>query len=286
MSLQYFGQYLVEKGAITPDHLAKAVGMQEAVNRSFGGVAQSMGLLSSEEVMRINRLQHTQDLLFGDAAIRLGLLSSEQVASIISRKQENHLFIGEALVAVGALRAHDIREHLHEFERKQARYKTSGLDIPPGVPFPEFCRGMGDVSHKILSRVAHVTFKPDVCEVVNKIDGNDNAIIFDFTGDINFRYYLTFPRQVRNKIAIAIISTSAVINEKRSLDGTVHEFSRIVCGHVISRAAEMGKRLVMLNCDVVDHDEDIPVPQRNIGLLFPVYLPTGEWIDIALVMPD
>ncbi|MEI6305818.1 MAG: hypothetical protein WCP33_03255 [Deltaproteobacteria bacterium] len=284
MSQQFFGQYLVENGVITSEQLANALGMQEFSNCSFGEIANRMGILSSEEIIRINRLQQTEDLLFGEAAIQLGLLSVEQEKVILASQKENHLFIGEALTATGCISAEQLVKHLNNFEQVQNGNKTSGLDIPHVVPFPELCRCIGELSHKILSRVARIKFKPDVCEVATKIDGNNMAIIIEFTGDVSFSYIMTFPRQIRSKIAIEILNTNEYIFEKRSLDSSVLEFARIICDTIISKAQQIGIRLVMLHSDLTDHDEDITVPNTNICLLLPAYLPTSEWIDIALIL--
>jgi len=284
MPLQYFGQYLVQNEVITPEHLANAVAMQETVNCSFGDIAKNMGFLNSEEIIKINRLQQTQDILFGEAAIKLGLLTIEQESKIIDHQKEHHLFIGEALTTIGCISFEQLRNHLNDFERLQTGYKTSGLDIPEGIPFPELCRGIGELSHKILSRIARIKFKPDECEVATKIDCNNTAIIIEFAGDVSFSYIMTFPKQIRNKIAQEIISTNEFSNGKISLDTTVNEFSRIICDNIISKANEMEIRLVMMHSYFTDHDEDIHVPRTNTCLLLPAYLPTSEWIDIALIL--
>jgi len=284
MPLQYFGQYLVENKVITPEHLAMAVDLQETVNCSFGDIARRMGFLNSLQIIKINRLQQTQDVLFGEAAIKLGLLTIEQENKIIAHQKEQHLYIGEALVTIGCISTEELRKHLNDFEKLQTGYKFSSIDVPEGVPFPELCRGIGELSHKILSRVARIRFKPDECEVATKIDSNNNAITIEFTGDVSFHYIMTFPKQIRNKIAKEITSINELINDKSSLDSTIYEFSRIICSNIISKANEIGIRLVMLQSDLSDDDEDITVPHTNICLLLPAYLPTSEWVDIALIL--
>ena len=223
-------------------------------------------------------------MLFGEAAIKLGLLTIEQESKIIAHQKEHHLYIGEALAAIECISLEELRQHLNDFEKLQTGHKCSSIDIPEDIPFPELCRGIGDLSHKILSRVARIRFKPDKCEVATKIDSNHTAIIIEFTGDVNFSYIMTFPKQIRNKIAKVIISTNELANDKLSLDSTIYEFTRIICDNIISKASEIGIRLVMLQSDLSDNDEDIQVPHTNTCLLLPAYLPTSEWIDIALLL--
>lgn len=290
MSVKFFGQYLVEVGAITNGILAKAVGMQDAVNRSFGQTAQLMGLLSPEEVTQINMMQRTEDLLFGDAAIKLGLLDDTQVQLILAQQKQAHLFLGDALVRMGSLDENRLHHYLAEFTKVQASYRTTGLELPEGTPCPALCRIVGDTSHKMLSRVAKITFKPDICELVKKIDGNNIAISIDFSGDISARYYITFPFHIRRQIAIAMIS-----NEQTDLDDsrpstcindTLMHFVHIICDNIVFKASGIGIRLVPINTEVIDNDDDIFVSSSNIAVLFPVHLYNCEWIDIAFVVPE
>jgi hypothetical protein len=290
MPVTFFGQYLVAKGIITAETLAKAVGMQESVNRTFGQTAQLIGLLTPEDVSRINRAQRTQDMLFGDVAVKLGLLSHEQVARILSLQKHNHLYIGEALVRIGALDKERLHTFLEEFKRERDLSKTTGLELPDEIPWPDFCLLVGDVSRKILSRIAMLTFKPGVCELVTKIEGNSIAVVLDFAGDILTRYYITFPLSVRKKIAIAMISNDHspspdVICTAKSINETVLSFVNIISDNIISRAAGAGIRIVLINSEIFEHDDDLLLPHHNTALLFPLHLPTGEWIDIALLLP-
>jgi hypothetical protein len=290
MPINFFGQYLVAKGIITAETLAKAVGMQESVNRNFGQTAQLVGLLTSEEVSRISRAQRTQDMLFGDMAVKLGLLSADQVARILALQKHNHLYIGEALVRIGALDREHLETFLEEFKRERASFTTTGLELPDEIPWPDFCLIVGDVSHKILSRIALLTFKPGECELVNRIEGNSIAVAIDFAGDITARYYITFPLFVRKKIAIAMISDDHVPSDtamcaNKSINETIVSFVTIIGDNIISRAAAAGIRIVTINSEIIDHDDDIMLPAATTALLFPVYFPTGEWIDIALILP-
>jgi hypothetical protein len=291
MSMNFFGQYLVGKGSITAATLAKAVAMQESANRSFGQTAQLLGFLTSEEVSEINRLQRTQDLLSGDAAIQLGLLNKDQVLQILSHKEASHIFIGEALVKIGALDENRLRSFLDEFEKEQAIFRTNGLELPDGTPCPELCHIIGDTSHKMLSRIAKINFKPDTCELVNKIDGNSIAVLVDFSGDITARYYITFPLHIRKHIALAMISDDHShpddpIGLNRTINEIIVNFVTIVCDNIIAKAAQIGIRLVSINSEIIDHDEDVIIPASNIAVLFPVHLYTGEWIDVALVLSN
>lgn len=290
MSVKFFGEYLVDVGAITNGTLAKAVGMQDAVNRSFGQTAQIMGLLSPEEVVQINMKQRTQDLFFGDTAITMGLLNDEQVQRILSQQKQDHLYLGDALVRIGALDDKRLDFYLQQFEKIQAAYKTTGLDLPDDTPCPALCRIVGDTSFKMLTRVAKLTFKHDACELVRKIDGNNITIAIDFSGDVSARYYITFPSCVRKHIAIAMISEddSHLDDPSRystSISDTIMSFVNIICDNIIFKASGIGIKLVPINSEVIENDDDIIVSPRNIAVLFPVYLSTCEWIDIALVVP-
>lgn len=290
MSINFFGQYLVGKGVITSRMLAKAVAMQESANRSFGQTALFLGMLSADEVSEINRLQRTQDVLSGEAAMQLGLLNEAQVQQVLVYKETSHIFLGEALVKVGALDSERLALFLGEFEKEQARYRTNGLELPEGTPCPELSFIIGDTSHKMLSRIAKVNFKPDACELVNKIDGNSLAVAVDFSGDITARYYITFPLHIRKHIALSMISDDHSypedsIRSNKTINEIIINFVTIVCDNIIFKAAGTGIRIVAINSEIIEHDDDIAIPAGHVAVLFPVHLYTGEWIDSAVVLP-
>lgn len=291
MSMKFFGQFLVGKGAITSASLAKAVALQEASNRSFGQTAQLFGLLTSEQVSEINRLQRTEDILSGEAALKLGLISKVQLQEVLAYKEASHIYIGEALIKVGALNQARLDVLLGEFETEQAAFRTTGLELPDLTPCPELSFIVGDTSHKMLSRIAKVNFKPDACELVHKVDGNSIAVAIDIAGDITARYYITFPFHIRKHIAMAMISDDHShpedsIGLNRTINEIIVNFVTIVCDNIICKAASSGIRLVSINCEIIDHDDDIILPASHVGVLFPVHLFTGEWIDCVLVLPE
>lgn len=288
MSQRFFGQYLVQRGVVSAGTLAKAVSIQESVNRTFGQIAHSMGLLTLEEVSRVNRAQRTYDMLYGDMAVKMGLLTDNQVAQVLEEQRRNHLYIGEALVRLGALDKQRLDTLLDEFAREQVPSVT-GLELPDDVPLPHFCLIAWDTSKKMLSRLVNLIIKPGTCELVNQVEANDIAVLVDLAGDVTTRYIITFPSQVRDKIAQCMTSEDSgqldeIFCSNKSGDEAVVNFAAIICTAIISKMAGVGVNLVPINCEVLE-DDDIPVHGGNIALLFPFYLSSGEWIDVAVVLP-
>lgn len=280
----------MEREIISADSLAKAVGIQESVNLSFGRTAQAMGLLTPDEVSQVSRAQRTLDMLYGGIAVKMGFLTDSQVTLILAEQRRNHLYIGEALVKIGALDRKNLNPLLNEFEREQAPFKMTGLELPDNVPMPHLCMIVWDTSKKMLSRLTNLIIKPGPCELVKKIEGNNLAVVVDFAGDVPIRYVMTWPAVVRKNIALSALHNGntqfdAVFTVDNSAFESVSNFVNITCGQITAKASDIGINLSPVKCDVSDNDDNILINEYSNALLFPFYLTTGEWLDLAIIFP-
>ena len=184
MAVMFFGQYLVEKGVVTREVLLQAIELQESVNLSVGAVAVSMGFLTEIDVERINQAQRTEDLRFGDMATKLGLLNQEQFQQVLTKQKNNHLYIGEALVRVGGLTSTSLPRYLEEFKLNQAQYATNRVVIPEGVPNAQIWEVFADLTYKMLTRVARLTFHSEPAQVTVALPPFSTIAAMEFTGDV------------------------------------------------------------------------------------------------------
>lgn len=285
MPVMFFGQFLVERGIIPRHTLLRAIELQESMNLSFGETAIAMGFLENKQVERIQQAQRGEDLEFGDMAVRLGILTEDQKMQVETRQKNDHLYIGEALVTIGAFNDAELRHHLDEFKAGQAPYHTDRVTIPLGVPMPEMWSMIADLSFKMITRVAHLTFRPEPCRVVNQLPKNDVITIMDFVGDLNGSYIFATSYSIQKKVAQAILGEEHVAHEPQEvLDDTVMEFANIVCGNFVAKAAQMGKMIEISPPRMLDGSEGIDVPEGEMGLLFPLLMASSGRAELALLV--
>jgi len=103
MAVKFLGQYLLERGVITPAQLLSAIEAQRASNPLLGELAVRQGLLTADQARRINERQRIEDRRFGDIAMDLGLLDAAQVESLLAAQKAGRKLFGQILVEQGVL---------------------------------------------------------------------------------------------------------------------------------------------------------------------------------------
>ncbi len=286
MAVKFFGQFLVEQGVISRDTLLQAIALQESVNKSIGDIVIELGYLNETDIEKINIAQRSEDLRFGDMAVKLGLLSQEQMQLALAKQSESHIFIGKALVKVGGLTDNDLQRYLDEFKADQSPYVTDHVVLPPGVKNPELWEMMADMTYKMFTRVARLTFRPIPCQAVDRLKHLHIVAALDFTGDIRCRYVISASEEVQRQIAKAMLSQENVSHEPQELlDDTVMEFINVICGNIVAKSVELGKMLDILPPEILDSTGGIEIPAGYTALHFAICLAEGEASTTIIIYP-
>jgi CheY-specific phosphatase CheX len=284
MAVKFFGQFLLEKGAVGNKDLLKAIELQETTNLKFGATALSMGLLTVEAFEQVHDAQRLEDLKFGDMAVNLGILTEEQVKQVLTRQKNNHLYIGEALVRIGALTSEELKKHLEDFKEDQAPYIVDRIVIPPAVPNANVWEIVADLTFKMLIRIVGLAARPGLCRIADGVDPSDLVAVIPFKGSVNGRYILNVSTNIRKAMAKAILKEENVDKESQEvLDDTVMEFANIVCGNIAAKAAQLGLTFDIDPPYLINGQAGrIKVADGEAALLFPIYVADGDTIDLAL----
>ncbi|TWH05993.1 MULTISPECIES: chemotaxis protein CheX [Pseudoxanthomonas] len=119
MAVKFLGQFLLERGLITPQQLLAATEAQRASNPLLGELAVRQGLLTEAQARRINERQRAEDRRFGDIAIELGLLDAREVEALLSAQKAGRKLFGQVLVEQGVLDAETLEQALAEHHAEQ-----------------------------------------------------------------------------------------------------------------------------------------------------------------------
>jgi hypothetical protein len=131
VSVKFFGQFLIEQGEIDAGQLREALERMQSRNRSLGDLAVAEGLLAPRDAERINAAQREVDRAFGELAVSMGLLSAEEVVEkLLARQREQRLPLGEALVELGHLSVTRLGALLDRFKVDQSPYHTGQIPLP------------------------------------------------------------------------------------------------------------------------------------------------------------
>lgn len=244
MSVKFFGQFLLENNIITPAQLVEAVNLQEVSNIRFGDYAVSKGYITKEDAAKINDEQQKMDEMFGEIAMRMGLLSQEQVEEILSRQKNDHVYIGAVLVKKGFLEPNDLVKHLNDFKKDQAGYVSGDVFIPEGISEAETIKDMVILTKKMLARISKITAKVGKASVTTEEPERNFAVIaISLSGIPSYDYILSCSLEASEVIASHILGINVINEPGEIIADAVKEFVNIICGNIISRLAQRGKRV-------------------------------------------
>lgn len=284
MAVKFFGQFLVEQGAVTSEALLHAIELQERTNLKLGEMAVAMGYITAEDIERAHAAQLSKDMKLGDLLVELCILSPSQLQEVIDRQKATHLYIGEALVKVGALTPENLETYLAAFKADQAPYVADRIELPDWLANRDLWETTVDLTYKMITRVLGIQFRPGKCQEVSQLAANRMIAGMDFSGDATARYLLSVSENQQKTIAKAVLKEECVDTEPLEvLEDTVMEFVNIVCGNVVAKASQSGTTLE-INPPITIHPplNGLPVPDGYRALLFPIHINDNEVMELGL----
>jgi hypothetical protein len=156
MGVKFFGQFLIEQGAIDSDQIRDALELMDDENRNLGELAEAGGILTAEEAAKVNAQQRYSDIPFGELAVGMGLLSQEQVDYLVGFQEQTRLRVGQALVRLGFVPNERLLKLLVEFENEQAQFRVGSVALPEGLKGSLLAATVMDLFPKLLVRVARI----------------------------------------------------------------------------------------------------------------------------------
>ena len=103
MAMNFLGQFLLQRGAITEEQLADALEYRREHTRRTGDLALERGALTPRQVTCVLREQEKTDQPFGEIALQRGYLSEEALDDILFSQVVCCVYLGEALLERGHL---------------------------------------------------------------------------------------------------------------------------------------------------------------------------------------
>ncbi|MGN0632361.1 MAG: chemotaxis protein CheX [Oscillospiraceae bacterium] len=116
MFSQFFGGYLLNRGLVTKEELAKAIDEKKNTRMRLGVLAINEGLMTAEQVEHVNVTQQTVDKLFGDLAVDLGYIKAEDVDMLLHKQPTDYLLLGQTLVNNGVLTNSDFEAAINDYK--------------------------------------------------------------------------------------------------------------------------------------------------------------------------
>ncbi len=261
MAVRFFGQFLLENGAINAKQLLAAISYQEKANLKFGDTAIHLDLLDKNKLAKIFSLQRSEDLKTGEAAIKLGFMTQAQVDQVLRAQKNSHVMIGEALVKTGALTDAQLSDQLQAFKKDQDAYQLSS-----GLPRQKDSTGLAapavDLAMKLLMRLASLPVKLlDIRYSLTEARGvTTSTARVAFTGDHEGEIALRASDRLCAQIASAMLGEPVAPDAKSAILDATCEFLNVVGGNLAAVGARQGKKVELST----PRSGDVPTEGRNI----------------------
>ena len=153
MAAKFLGQFLLERGTITPAQLLAALDAQRASNPLLGELAVHHGMLDAAQARSINDRQRAEDRRFGDIALEMGLLDASQLDALLAAQKQGRKLFGQVLVDQGTLTAEQLEAELvaHRRDLDEA-HRALALDIA-GHALADLATSAIGVSNRLFPRL-------------------------------------------------------------------------------------------------------------------------------------
>ena len=116
MHTQFFGNFLLNKGVITPEQLVDALKIQASTHKKLGTLAIHSGFMSASEVEDVYITQTHYDKLFGELAVNLGYLTEGQVDNLLTTQLPDYMLLGQILVDKNILTHVELENLITEYK--------------------------------------------------------------------------------------------------------------------------------------------------------------------------
>ncbi|MCR4998921.1 MAG: chemotaxis protein CheX [Lachnospiraceae bacterium] len=120
MYAQFFGGYLLSKGAVSPEQLTSAISKLSDTHIKLGTLAMHKGYMTASEVDEVCFLQTREDKRFGEIAIERCYLFENQLEDLLQSQNPDYLLLGQTLVDMGALSNADLEALMVEYQEDNA----------------------------------------------------------------------------------------------------------------------------------------------------------------------
>ena len=116
MYAQFFGSYLLNREAVSPENLIAAISLLADTHIKLGTLAMHMGYMTATEVDEICFLQTREDKKFGEIALERNYLFEDQLDELLKAQIPDYLLLGQTLVDIGCITNSDLEELMTSYQ--------------------------------------------------------------------------------------------------------------------------------------------------------------------------
>lgn len=281
-AVQFFGQYLVDRGLVTREALQDGLAYQAAVNIPLGALALAKGLLGERQVLLVHTEQRRTDKRFGELAVQMGFLKRAQLDELLREQAEAHILIGEALVQKGHLTRERLDAAFKEYKAEQTRAEDATRKALASAPRSAAIEAATDVTTRMLLRMGNMAAKLTGVSWERPLEPRDHVFWQRVEGDEPFTFVLSLGAPQTLAIGRRMLEPLSGAELPDAVDAlvldVVKEFVNLIVLQVCTRLGRDGRRHTPV---VPEHGEP---PAARARIVVDLALPQGS-VGVAVDLP-
>lgn len=116
MFTQFFGNYLLNRGLVSPEKLSDALGRLSETKLRLGVLAINAGIMTAAQVDKVHAEQQRVDKRIGELMVDMGYATNEQIESLLKTQPSAHLLLGQTLVNDGVMTNSQFESALNSYK--------------------------------------------------------------------------------------------------------------------------------------------------------------------------
>jgi hypothetical protein len=244
MSVQFFGQFLIEQGEIDELQLRQALDLMEQENQTLGELAAGAGFASEAETRRVNGEQRRLDLPFGELAVRMGVLNSVELEELLLVQLETRLNLEEAVVRLGLIPEDRVALLLDTFKQEQGRHQeldgSGEIELPPALRGNRVAERLLSLLPRMCRRVARLEVKMGRGEPLDSLLEEVLVASLEIAGGHGVVMTLAAERHFGEMLALGISGIDDKSLASELAVDALGEFLNVLAGNVVASLEAQG----------------------------------------------
>lgn len=250
MSLKFFGQFLVSKGAIGVEQLREALWLMDRLNPRLDDLAVQLQMITPTKRAELARESVESGFSFQELVEDEQLLDAAQVNTLLENWDHARLDVGEALKRLGHLDAETLRVLTSEFDADQRGYYEASVALPESLNAHRPARAVIGLFCRLLPTIAGITVNEDSIRESEVPKGDYYTAAILARGVAPLRVELRAEYGLAAAVARGMTSDVELEPNRRECDEAVAELLNIVVGNAIAVLEEDGLHLSLIPPDL------------------------------------
>ncbi|MCL2619206.1 MAG: hypothetical protein FWD98_09175 [Defluviitaleaceae bacterium] len=282
---QSFTSYLILNGILREDQSANVLKIARETRVRVGVLAVESGLLTVEDVEKINMLQSSQNAKFGDIAVGRGYMTKDQFDSLLTKQPKPHVILKQILTDKAYMSAERFEDLMRGFQASLGASDEAFARIKDNdaQAFVEFAAKVGEDNFMLntfaslfISTVTRLVDGDILVKAAEKLDSAKLTHFFEQPGVGGGNSY-KFCFGTNDEKAALWFAEKYCRFSVNDMDGdgqdSLKEFLNCVSGMMIGVLSNSGKAEIDIEVGEYSKGKDISYD----ALMVPFVLPAGEF---------